>query len=159
MRKVLMVLAFAPALARAQDARGPCPGSVGLDSVLQGYVTKPDRKPHRQADGVEPVLDDGGGYMLATARNAGPTVTNGGASKFVRFVGVVDTTGRLDSTSVTIMESPSPVLSAAVCAAAREMRFDPAMRGGRKVPALYKDWFSFLVRYDITRMGRQGPER
>jgi hypothetical protein len=153
MKRMLCLLAFAPAIARAQDGKGPCPGSVGLDSALQGYVTKPDRKPHRQADGVEPVVDDGS-FVLVTAQNEGHYVVNGGATRIVRLVGVVDTTGRLDSTSVAIAESPNAVLSNAVCTAALQMRFDPATKDGRKVPVVYKDWFTFREQFDLTRMGR-----
>jgi hypothetical protein len=151
MRSTLILLVLAPALLRAQDAKGPCPGSVGLDSALQGYVTKPDRKPHRQADGVELTVDDGS-FVLVTPTNEGRDFYNGGATKVVRMVAVVDTTGMLDSTSVAITESPSPALTNAVCAAALRMRFDPATQGGRKVRAVYKDWFTFRAQYDITRI-------
>jgi hypothetical protein len=155
MNRMLCLLAFAPAIARAQDAKGPCPGSVGLDSALQGYVAKPDHKPHRQADGVEPTVDDGS-FVLLTAGNEGHDMLNGGANKIVRLVGVIDTTGKFDSTSVTITESPYAVLSDAVCTAARQMRFDPAtMKDGRKVPVVYKDWFTFRQQFDMSRMPRR----
>jgi hypothetical protein len=155
MKKIfcLVAFAFAPVIARAQKASGPCPGSVGLDSVLQGYVTKPDHKPRRQSDGVEPVVDDGS-FVLVTPQNEGHYMVNGGANMIVRLVGVVDTTGRLDSTSVAIAESPNAVLSNAVCTAALQMRFDPATKGGKKVPVVYKDWFTFREEFDLTRMGR-----
>jgi hypothetical protein len=150
MKWVLCLLACAPALAAGQDTKGLCPGSVGLDSVLQGYVSKPDHKPHRQDDGVEPTVDDGS-FVLVTGRNDnGAAIANAGGSKVVRLVGVVDTTGRLDSTSVTVPDAPNALLMQAVCTAALQMRFDPATRGGRKVAALYKDWFTFRERYDIN---------
>jgi hypothetical protein len=150
MKRILCLLACIPALAAGQDTRGPCPGSVGLDSVLQGYVTKPDHKPRRQDDGVEPTVDDGS-FVLVTGRNDnGAAMANANGTKVVRLVAVVDTTGRLDTTSVAITDSPNAVLTQAVCTAALQMRFDPATLRGRKVAALYKDWFTFRERYDLA---------
>jgi hypothetical protein len=160
MKHVLCVFVLVPALLSAQDAKGPCPGSIGPDSVLHGYVMKPDRKPHRQDDGVAPDAEDAG-FTLVTAANASQLGSqmgsNSNAPRTVRFVGVVDTTGKLDSTSVAITESPNPALSRAVCTALLQMRFDPAMQGGRRVAALYKDWFTFREHFDVSRIPRARP--
>jgi hypothetical protein len=149
MKRIFCLLACIPAIAAGQDSKGLCPGSVGLDSVLQGYVTKPDHKPRRQDDGVVPTVDDGS-FVLVTGRNDnGDAMANAGGTKVVRLVAVVDTAGRLDTSSVSVPDSPDAALTQAVCTAALQMRFDPATLRGQKVAAVYKDWFTFRERYDI----------
>lgn len=137
-----------PVLLAAQNAKGPCPNSVGLNAELQGYVMKPDHKPQRMADDVEPDVEQTH-YQIVTPANEMHAVANGGATKTVTFEGVVDTLGRIDSTSVTITESPNGTLSLSVCAAALQMKFEPATLGGKKVPAVYKGYYHFRETYDI----------
>jgi hypothetical protein len=111
-------------------------------------VTKPDHKPQRLADDVEPDVEQTY-YQRVTASNEMQHLANGGSTKTVSVQGVVDTLGRMDSSSVTITESPSPALSQAVCTAALQMKFEPATLGGKKVPAIYKTWYQFRETYDI----------
>jgi hypothetical protein len=148
------VLAFAPALLGAQNPKGPCPGSVGLDSALQEYVPKPDHKPRRKQDGAVPTVVDGSFTVVTVAQDFSRNVVTEGGAKFVILVGVVDTTGKLEPTSLAITESPYGVLSDAVCTAALQMEFDPATTGGRKVPAVYKERFTFR-----QVMGAEDPSR
>jgi hypothetical protein len=154
LRRPWLVLAFAPALAGAQNAKGPCPGSVGLDSALQEYVTKPDHKPRRKQDGVVPTVADGSFTLATAAQDYSRNVVTEGGAKFVVLVGVVDTTGKLEPTSLAITESPYGVLTDAVCTAALQMEFDPATTGGRKVPAVYRERFNFR-----QVMGVEDPTR
>jgi hypothetical protein len=143
-----VVGALVPAMLAAQNAKGPCPNSVGLNAELQGYVMKPDHKPQRLADDVEPNVEQTY-YQMVTPANEMHQMANGGATKTVSFEGVVDTLGRMDSTSVTITESPNGTLSLSVCAAAVQMKFEPATLGGKKVPAIYKSYYHFRETYDI----------
>jgi len=145
-QRVLCVLAFAPALLGAQVKEGPkglCPGSVGPDSALQGFVSKPDHKPRRKQDGVVPTVQ-GGSYTTTAPQQADRSMDAEVVGEVdVTLIGVVDTVGQMDPTSVLISQSTNSNLSQAVCAAALQMLFDPAVKGGQKVAALYKEQFAF----------------
>jgi hypothetical protein len=155
--RLALVLGLLPALANAQETKGPCPGSVGLDSALQGYVNKPDHKPHRKHDGVVPTVADGSFVLASALQDYNRNVVSESAIKDVVLVGVVDTTGKLEPTSLAITESPSDVLTDAVCTAALRMEFDPASTGGRKVPALYKERYSFRQIMGVSDQTRYMP--
>jgi len=142
MRKILCLLMLAPALVGAQDAKGPCPGAVGPDSGLQGFVSKPDRKPRRKQDGIVPQIQDGT-FTISTPEDEDRNISNGSMAKIVILVGVVDTTGKLMPTSLAITQSPSASLTQAVCAAALQMVFVPAEKAGQLVAAEYKERFAF----------------
>jgi TonB family protein len=58
---------------------------------------------------------------------------------------VVDATGRVDMTSVRVLESDDPEFSESVRAALRDMRFRPAKRGGRAVRQLVEQRFNFRI--------------
>jgi TonB family protein len=58
---------------------------------------------------------------------------------------VVDTTGRVDMTSVQVLASADPEFSESVRTALGEMRFRPAARGGRAVRQLVEQWFNFRI--------------
>nr|MBA3671950.1 energy transducer TonB [Gemmatimonadaceae bacterium] len=62
----------------------------------------------------------------------------------VRFV--VDTTGRVEPASVTIVESPDELFTAAVRATLPSLRLMPGEAGGRRVRTLVQMPFSFLIR-------------
>jgi hypothetical protein len=141
--RLMCVLAVTPALLGAQGAKGVCPGSVGPDSALQGYVSKPDKKPHRKRDGVVPTVQDGTFTTTAPLQADRSMNAEWVNSVDVTLLGVVDTTGQLEPTSVLIAESNNIALSQAVCTAALQMQFDPAIKGGQKVAALYKEQFEF----------------
>ena len=150
MRKILCVLAFAPALLCAQNAKGPCPGSVGLDPVvLQGTVEKPDRKPRRKHDDVVPHVQ-GSNFSTVAPDDEDRNFQHTSIPKIVNLVGVVDTTGKLEPASLMITDSPSPALSAAVCEAAVQMAFIPAEDHGQKVRAQYKERFTFYNSHHDT---------
>jgi hypothetical protein len=150
------VLALAPALLSAQGTKGLCPGSVGPDSGLQGYVSKPDKKPRRKHDGVVPTVQDGS--FSATPPQQADRRMNAEFvnSVNVTLIGVVDTAGRLDPTSVLIAESSNTALNQSVCTAALEMLFDPAMKGGQKVAAVYKEQFEFYRQHKDLSASDQG---
>jgi hypothetical protein len=139
---LVSVLVVTPALLGAQ-AKGVCPGSVGPDSALQGYVSKPDKKPRRKHDGVVPTVQDGS-YSATMPQQADRSMNAESLNTVeVTLIGVVDTTGQLEPTSVMIAESNNVALSQAVCTAALQMQFDPGMKGGQKVAAWYKEQFEF----------------
>jgi hypothetical protein len=142
MQKLLLVLLVVPGVLGAQDAKGPCPGSVGLDSGLTAWVAKPDHKPRRKQDGVVPTVQDAT-FTVTAPMEEDRNIASGGTMRIVVLVGVVDTTGKLVPTSTAITESPSQALTQAVCAAALQMSFVPAVLAGQKVPALYKERFAF----------------
>jgi hypothetical protein len=136
------VLALAPAIAFAQDAKGPCPGAVGPNSALDGNVSKPDRKPRRKEDGIVPIVQTGQ-FVMSTPMDEDRNVADGSIPRIVVLIAVVDTTGKIIPTSAEISESPSPGLSQAVCQAALQMQFVPALLHGQKVAAIYKERFAF----------------
>jgi hypothetical protein len=142
MRKILCLLAVAPALLQAQSNKGACPGAVGPDSALQGYVSKPDKKPRRRQDGVVPILQDPT-YTTSQPQQEGRDFGVGNATKIVILTGVVDTTGKLIPTSLAVTQSPNDDFMNAVCAAGPQMAFDPAVKGGQKVAAIYTERFIF----------------
>jgi hypothetical protein len=102
-----------------------------------------DHKPRRKQDGVVPTVPDAT-FTMSTPMDEDRNIANTGVTKIVVLAGVVDTTGKLVPTSTAITESTSPALTQAVCAAAVQMSFDPAVLGGQKVPALYKERFKFV---------------
>ena len=63
----------------------------------------------------------------------------------VRARYVVDTSGRVDSTTFEIVDATHPAFAHAVLSAAPRMRFRPAMAAGRKVPQLVEQTFEFRV--------------
>jgi TonB family protein len=58
---------------------------------------------------------------------------------------VVDTTGRVDMTSVRVLASDDPEFTASVRTALGEMRFRPAARKGRAVRQLVEQRFTFRI--------------
>ena len=58
---------------------------------------------------------------------------------------VVDATGRVDMASVQVLASDHPEFTESVRTALGEMRFRPAMRGGRAVRQLVEQRFSFRI--------------
>ncbi|HZA98169.1 MAG TPA: energy transducer TonB [Gemmatimonadales bacterium] len=58
---------------------------------------------------------------------------------------VVDTTGRVDTTTITVMRSDDSRFTASVIAALGQMRFRPARRAGRTVRQLVEQKFSFRI--------------
>ncbi len=61
---------------------------------------------------------------------------------------VVDTTGRVDLSSITIVESENPLFSAAVRSALSRTRYLPAEAHGGRVAQLVQQSFQFTVRRD-----------
>ena len=59
---------------------------------------------------------------------------------------VVDTTGHAVMRTVKMLQSPHPLFSLAVYEGLAQMRFTPATIGGRKVPELVQEPFTFNVR-------------
>jgi protein TonB len=58
---------------------------------------------------------------------------------------VVDTTGRVEMTSVQVVASDDPEFSESVRTALGEMQFRPATRGGRPVRQLVEQRFNFRI--------------
>jgi TonB family protein len=68
-----------------------------------------------------------------------------GVEGVVRVTYVVDTTGRVDTTTVRIMSSGHPHFTTSVQTALAEMRFRPAKRRGQPVRQLVEQRFRFQV--------------
>jgi TonB family protein len=58
---------------------------------------------------------------------------------------VVDTTGRVDTATIQVMQSDDPRFSESVRTALGEMRFRPAKRGGKSVRQLVQQRFRFQI--------------
>ena len=67
---------------------------------------------------------------------------------------VVDTTGRVDMTSIRVLASDDPEFTESVRTALGVMRFRPALRGGRPVRQLVEQRFTFRIAPPV-QVGRQ----
>lgn len=77
----------------------------------------------------------------------------------VRARYVVDTSGKVDSTSFEIVEASHPAFAHAVLEAVPRMRFKPAVTSGRRVPQLVEQTFEFRVSRRIEQVSlRAGPD-
>jgi TonB family protein len=83
-----------------------------------------------------------------------PTLSALGKEGRVQATFVVDTTGRVDMTSVQVLASDDPEFSESVRTALGEMRFHPATRGGRAVRQLVEQRFNFRIA-PAARVDRQ----
>jgi len=138
----LLVVTTATAAAQGNPALGPCAGADVLDSATKAsVVAKPDRKPRRQDNGVEPVVQDMKFHQLS--QQDMDKESESGPRKWVMITGVVDTTGHIDPKTAIVTQSSSVGLSHAVCDAWVKMAFAPAMYHGQKVPAMYQERFIF----------------
>jgi hypothetical protein len=68
-----------------------------------------------------------------------------GAQGLVHTIYVVDTTGRVDTTSIKVVESDDPRFTASVRDALGLMRFRPARRAGKTVRQLVEQSFRFRI--------------
>jgi TonB family protein len=74
-----------------------------------------------------------------------PDLSALGKQGSVQATFVVDTTGRVDLTSVQVLASDDPEFTESVRAALGDMRFRPATRGGRAVRQLVEQRFNFRI--------------
>jgi hypothetical protein len=146
--RILLVLAALVAMSASALAQNPAVGACAgadetLDSATKASIAaKPDRKPRRQDNGIEPVAQDSHFHSLAVA-DEDRNIDTGTPTKWVVVTGVVDTTGHIDPRTAVIKQSSSVALSHAVCDAWVKMAFTPAMLHGQKVPAVYQERFVF----------------
>jgi TonB family protein len=68
-----------------------------------------------------------------------------GAEGAVDAIYVVDTTGRVDTTTIQVVESDDPRFTESVRAALGGMRFRPARRDGKAVRQLVEQSFRFRI--------------
>jgi TonB family protein len=68
-----------------------------------------------------------------------------GAEGMVQAIYVVDTTGRVDTTTIQVGRSDDPRFSESVRTALGQMRFRPARRGGKSVRQLVEQQFRFRI--------------
>ncbi len=68
-----------------------------------------------------------------------------GAEGQVQASYVVDAAGRVDTTTITVLQSDHPLFTASVRTALGEMRFRPAKRGGHTVRQLVQQRFRFRI--------------
>jgi len=93
-------------------------------------------------------------YESSAAPVYPPRLSALGREGRVQATFVVDTTGRADMTSVQVLASDDPEFSESVRTALGEMRFRPAMRGGRAVRQLVEQRFNFRIA-PAAQVGRQ----
>lgn len=74
-----------------------------------------------------------------------PELLAKGAEGTVYTQFVVDTTGRVDTTTIRVLSSPDPLFEASVRAALAHMLFHPAKRGGHKVRQLVEQHYRFTI--------------
>jgi TonB family protein len=79
-----------------------------------------------------------------------------GTEGSVRAQYVVDTTGRVDTTTIQVVSSDDLRFTESVRAALGLMRFRPARRGGKAVPQLVEQQFHFRIRPLPGTAGRVG---
>jgi TonB family protein len=118
----------------------------GERSSAVGLV--PFGQPARPSDSVFTVLEVQRmveRYEGSAAPIYPPELSARGVEGHVQATFVVDTTGRVDPTSVQVLESDEPRFSESVRTALSEMRFRPASRGGRAVRQLVEQRFNFRV--------------
>jgi protein TonB len=86
-------------------------------------------------------------HLTSTARPRYPeTLRAAGISGQVLIRFLVDTTGRVDISSVTVLQSTHELFTQAVRAALPALRFKPSEVNGRRVPALAEMPFEFQIR-------------
>lgn len=83
-----------------------------------------------------------------------PELLATGSEGMVRAIYVVDTTGRVDTTTIQVAHSDDPRFTASVRNALALMRFRPAKRAGVKVRQLVAQQF----RFRITRADQAGEQ-
>jgi len=93
-------------------------------------------------------------YESSAAPVYPPRLSALGKEGRVQATFVVDTTGRVDMTSVHVLASDDPEFSESVRNALGEMRFRPATRGGRAVRQLVEQRFNFRIA-PAAQVGRQ----
>jgi TonB family protein len=84
-------------------------------------------------------------YESSAAPIYPPRMSALGREGHVQAAFVVDTTGRVDTTSVQVLESDDPEFSQSVRTALGEMRFRPASRGRMAVRQLVEQRFNFRI--------------
>jgi TonB family protein len=68
-----------------------------------------------------------------------------GAEGLVQAIYVVDTTGRVDTTTIQVVRSDDPRFTESVRTALGRMRFRPARRAGKTVRQLVEQRFRFRI--------------
>jgi TonB family C-terminal domain len=94
-------------------------------------VLQVDQTVERYEDGAAPIYP--------------PDLSAAGKEGAVQATYVVDTTGRVDTTTIRVMQSDDPRFTASVRTALGEMRFRPAKRAGKSVRQLVQQRFRFRV--------------
>jgi len=94
-------------------------------------VLQVDETVERYEDGAAPIYP--------------PDLSAAGVEGAVQATYVVDTLGRVDTTTIRVMQSDDPRFTASVRTALGEMRFRPAKRAGKSVRQLVQQRFRFRV--------------
>jgi TonB family protein len=114
--------------ARGELPFGP-PSTLMSDTVFS--VLQVDETVERYEDGAAPIYP--------------PDLSAAGKEGAVQATYVVDTSGRVDTTTIRVMQSDDPQFTASVRTALGEMRFRPAKRAGKSVRQLVQQRFRFRV--------------
>ena len=114
--------------ARGDEPIGP-PAFLSVDRVYQ--VLEVDQMVERYDDSAVPVYP--------------PELSARGKQGKVDASYVVDTTGRVDTATIQVMQSDDPRFTESVRTALGEARFRPAKRAGKAVRQLVQQRFSFKV--------------
>lgn len=113
-------------------ARGQLPAGPEVPLADTAFsVLQVDSMVHRYEDSAAPIYP--------------PELLAKGVEGVVYAQFVVDTTGRVDTAAVRILSSADPAFTASVREALGQMRFRPAIRGGRKVRQLVEQRFRFTI--------------
>jgi TonB family protein len=93
-------------------------------------------------------------YESSAAPVYPPELSARGTEGKVEAAYVVDTTGRVDTTTIQVMQSDDPRFTESVRTALAETRFRPAKRAGKAVRQLVQQRFRFKVAPTSGRAGR-----
>lgn len=144
----------------SEIAAPPRPGEQGIDPEFE-RPRRPDFDELRASDHVFSAVEVDS-TVERSAESAAPfyppelLALNVEGSVRTRYV--VDTSGRVDSTSFEIVESSHPAFAHAVLQAAPRMRFRPAIASGRKVSQLVEQTFEFRVARRLDKVSlRERP--
>ena len=93
-------------------------------------------------------------YESSAAPVYPPELSARGTEGKVEAAYVVDTTGRVDTSTIRVMQSDDPRFTESVRAALAETRFRPAKRAGKAVRQLVQQRFRFKVAPTSRGAGR-----
>jgi TonB family protein len=89
-------------------------------------------------------------YPYSAVPEYPPELSARGVEGRVDAIYVVDTRGRVDTSSIKVMQSDDPRFTESVREALGQAMFRPAKRAGQSVPQLVQQRFSFRLAQSVT---------